>query len=338
MDIAAGHGNHARRHAPARFLHRARVRAAEGQHLALGRDAVFRRKPLHQLDHGGRADQRAVHDLDRRALAQLYRELRLHLRHVARARHVDGDAHVRPGRVGRRRCAGHADLLLHGEYGDDLVLRLFAQLQQRLRLDVAADAVVHRRRGKPVLAQPGHARLHHAHVADGHHLKRLLAALRADIDVKIGDLRRALDLLVREHHAAHAVFKHDVAAHHRLGVDAADAAHAQIAVLVRVRHRQADMIHVRGEHDAPARAVAVPDRDQVAHHVGADFVHMAVKRFADNLRHAALVAGRAVGGQNLFQKLHVHGCSLLASNSPSTASVSACAASISLSLHTLAGL
>ena len=306
MNVAAGDGNHAGGHARAGLLNRAGVRAAEGKHLALIADVIFFRTGDHQLHDRRGADEAAVHDLDRRALAQLHRQVILVARHIAHAGHIQRNAQVRINRVRRSRSAAQADLLLHGEDGDHVVLHILRQLEHGLRLNVAGDAVVHRRGGQAVFMKLRDARSGHRHFADGRDGERFLAALCAHVDIQVAHFQRALDALVRADHAYRAVFKHDVLGNHVRRADAADVAHADIAVLVRIHDHEADVVHMGGEHDALARAVALLHRDEAAHRVGFHAVHVTLKRLFNHLAHAALAAGRTVGGEDGFKQIHIH--------------------------------
>ena len=184
-----------------------------------------------------------------------------------------------------------------------------------------------------MLRKPRHARRGDGKLPDRHARKRLLAAVRADVDVQMRRRQLGGGVPVRADDAHFAVPKRDMLGDHFARGHAARRAYAQEAVLIRVDDHQRDVIHVGREHDALARAVALLHRDEVAHRVGAHAVRMRAQRTLDDRAHVVLAARRAIGGQHLCQKLHIH----CFPTSSSSASVSAPSASMSESLHRLAG-
>ena len=119
---------------------------------------------------------------------------------VGRERHVDDDDEVGLERERRRPRARERDLLLrHRERGD--VGRRVAGLRhqpRRLVGHVATEAVVHRPRDEPPVRVLDRLAADHRDVADAHQRARVVAVLRADVDVQVLELRRLLALLAVE--------------------------------------------------------------------------------------------------------------------------------------------
>ena len=196
-----------------------------------------------------------------------------HVRRVGRERHVDGDREVGLERERRRPRARERDLLLRHRDRADVGGRVARLRHQPRRLvgDVAAQAVVHRARDHaPVGVLDGLAG-DHRDVADAHQRARVVAVLRADVDVQVLELRGLLALLAVEqvdrplaHDAGDGpVARRDLEplADEHDRVPAADRGEPQVAVVVDVVDDQPDLVDVADdrEHRAVARAAHARD-------------------------------------------------------------------------------
>ena len=221
---------------------------------------------------------------------------------VAGDRHIGCDGNIRFNRIRARPCSFQAHFLLHGKDAVDGE-RGFHGLQG---LDQ------HRHAGPVVEGLSGHAavcqfpefpvdrdrRPHiNAEVLD------LLPVRCPDIDEHVVDLDAFLALLLVHHvrglaaddaedRALGCVQDHALVVE-RGAVPAAKGNEPDEALLVDVFHHQADLVHVGGEHDL--ELVALLDRDQVAHRVLADLVHVPFEFLLDDRKDAAFTARHAVG-------------------------------------------
>ena len=143
-----------------------------------------------------------------------------------------------------------------------------------LERDEAAEPVVHRARDDAAVGQLDRLAGDHRDVADPHHRARLVAVLRADVDVQVAQLGRLLALLVLEQvdrlladdagDAPVARGDLDALADEDHRVPAADAGEPQEAVVVDVVDDQPDLVDVADDRDERAVAGARHARDRRA--------------------------------------------------------------------------
>ena len=227
---------------------------------------------------------------------------------VGRERHVDDDHEVGLQRERRRPRARERDLLLRHRQRAHVggrVARLGHQ-PRGLVGHVATEAVVHRARDHPAVRELDRLAGDHRDVADAHERARVVAVLRADVDVQVLELRRLLALLAVEqvdrpladHAGDRPLARQDVEplADEHDRVPAADRREPQVAVVVDVVDDQPDLVDVPG--DRQHRPVARPAdaRDGRADRVLRD-VGERRARVAEHCRGRLLVAGRACRGQ-----------------------------------------
>ena len=154
-----------------------------------------------------------------------------------------------------------------------------------------------------MLAHLEGARRVNGHVAHLHHGASLIGIGGADIDKQVLDGRGAVVLRrLAAQHALHAVFKHNAAELALLHADAAHVGYAQEALFFDGGDHQADMVHMRGQHDALGVVIAaVLFNDQVAQGIRAHAVHVPAQHLFDDGRYIVLAAGGAPGTQQGFQ-------------------------------------
>ena len=122
----------------------------------------------------------------KRCLPSSFSRVRL----VGGERHVDDDREVGLERVRRRPRAGERDLLLRTATAATSAGRAAGLRHQPRRLvgDVAAEAVVERARDQPPVRELDRLAGDHRDVADAHQRARVVAVLRADVDVQVLEL------------------------------------------------------------------------------------------------------------------------------------------------------
>ena len=174
----------------------------------------------------------------------------------------------------------------------------------------AAQAVVHGARHDAAVRELDGLAGDHGDVADAHQAARVLAVLRADVDVEVAQLRDLLALLVAQqvdrllaHHAGdHAAARGDLHAladeDHR--VPAADAGEPQEAVVVDVVDDQADLVDVADDGEQRPVGGALHARDGRADGVVGDLGEGG-GRLAEHGGGALLVARGAGSGEELAQ-------------------------------------
>ena len=167
----------------------------------------------------------------------------------------------------------------------------------------AGDAVIQRAAGDAV-AQLDEIRHIHCHIADLHLFFRFRTGRCADVHEQLrhGSVLRAVLFGFKIRYAARAVLKAHLARHGDDRVHAAHVRYAQEAVLVDVHNDEADLIHVRAEHDLLAGS-SLLHGDQVAERVVVYFIRKRLHIAADHVADRLLPAGGAVCRQNAFEHI-----------------------------------
>ena len=257
-----------------------------------------------RVAHSGGGDAAAVLDFDGGSLSNVNRHGRIGFGRAACDGHVDGDADVRLEGERGGLCAAAADLLLRGEDGENVVLRLTERLDE-LDQHGAGAAVVHIGRADALAKERGLQR-ERANAAHRRDFERLFFGFRADVDEKPAHRVFAVRQRLGINDALRAVFEDDLARGHLRCVHAAQRRYAQEALFVRGVYHQTDGVHVRAEQDAPAFARAALDGDQVAHRVGEKLVHIRPHRFRDFFADGALTAAGAERFEHFKQRILHH--------------------------------
>ena len=271
MDVAGGDGQGGRGHAGAALLHGGGVGAAVGQDFKLYRYTQRLGLGLHETAQADVADGVSVHDLERRALVQLYAK-RLRVGRVAGGADVERD-----GKVGLQVVGGYSgptqpQLLLDGEYRGQLVWRVF-QLAQGLNKHGAACAVIRGGSAEPPAVQLGRERRICADVGHGDQLPGLLPVPGPYIHVQVPYFcLRFLDRGLVAYYPAHAVGKHHLPVEQHGRLQPAQGRNAQEAAVRYLRDHEPALVHMGGEHDTlrPRRGTAYADK--VAERVRAHLV------------------------------------------------------------------
>jgi len=309
VEVARRQGKRARRHSRASRLNGARVGAAELEHLALVGDAEALGASDQPLLHPRVRQEAAIHHLHRRPGAQFHRH-RLCLRDIARARHVHGQGHFGLEPVRRDRRPPQANLLLRGEHGVHLVRRS-RQLPERLDQHGAAGPIVHRLGDQPIPSLFARARetgdVSHAH----RHILRRGGPYVEEHLLPLGNVVGAQPLF-RADDSHRAVGKAHPPAQQRLWLHAPHAPHPQESLLVDVGDDEANLVHVRRQHDALAvrrgsasTPASPPHGDEVAERIRAHLANHVANRLLDEGAHLPLVTRWAIGlGQRLDEILH----------------------------------
>ena len=144
------------------------------------------------------------------------------------------------------------------------------QLPHDLEKNRAADPVVHGLGHHPVTEGLARA-LEAGHVT--HRDPAVFPVPRSDVDIELlqgGNLGSVLHPLQADHADSPVREKHPAAQERELA-HTADAAEAQETLLVDMRDDNADLIHVRGQHDPSAGPVAGAVDDEVPHAIHAAF-------------------------------------------------------------------
>ena len=226
-----------------------------------------------------RADDRPARQ--HRALAEpvLAELARLDAGDVGGVGHVDHDRHVGLELVCHRARAVRADLLLHRRHAGHragAAARL-RNAPRHLERDVDAEAVVERPRCDPPAQQVQRLGGDHDRIAEAHPFERLVAVLRADVDVERLQLDRLLALLPLEQvnrlapaDAGHGpvLSQHlDALPDEDLGVPAAGRDDLQLALLGHVADEHRDLVDVADHREQRMLAAAVDARHRRAHGV-----------------------------------------------------------------------
>ncbi len=213
---------------------------------------------------------------------------------------VDRDRDVRAQPVRRRLRAVGTELLLCR--GDDRDVRALGAAEY-LDRDVEAGAVVERPRHEPPVRELDGRRDDDHRVAGRDQRPRLLAVLRADVDVELPPLHLLVVLhLARDHAGNAAVLRPDLDAlpvgHVR--APAAELVHGDQRVVADVGDRGTDHVQVgkEGEQRPVPRAPRDEVPDRIALHLGD-----ACDGFADGLEGQLLVPGGAVCAHERVEKL-----------------------------------
>ena len=189
---------------------------------------------------------------------------------------------------------------------------------RRLEGDEAAEPVVERARDEAAVRVLERLARDHGDVADADQRARLVAVLRADVDVQVAQLGHLLALLVAQqvdrllaHHARHdAAARGDLDAladeDHR--VPAADAAEPEEAVVVDVADDQADLVDVADHGEQRAVRGALRRARRVEPTVSCVTSANAARRLAENGGGGLLVAGRPGRGQQLAEDVGDAAC------------------------------
>jgi hypothetical protein len=225
------------------------------------------------------------------------------VRHV----HDHGEVGLEPVRHHAR--AVGADLLLHSRHTGDRPGVTAGLLHAPRHLDghEHAEPIVERPRDDPLAPQLDRFGGDDDLVAGPDERARLVAVLRADVDVEVLHLERLLALVgigeVRRL-AADDPGQRPVASDHvdalpdqDLPVPAAGLDHAQVALVGHVAHEQRDLVDVPDDRHQRAVAAAVNAGDGRPELVRRDLVREPLGGLAPDARRLALVSGRAGRGQ-----------------------------------------
>src|SRR5262249_39787345 len=146
--------------------------------------------------------------------------------------------------------------------------------------DEAADAVVERSRDDAALTQLDRAGIDHRDVPDSHERARLVAVLRADVDVQVLELGCTLAVLFLEqmdrlsaYHSGHLAFARgddDALRDQHERVPPSDLAEFQVAVVVDVGDVQSDLVDVSDDGNRRAVGRATDTRKRRADEVTPD--------------------------------------------------------------------
>ena len=313
MHIAARNRQRAHRNPAAAGLHRGRIRPAERQHLALGFHTRLRTRRQQRFPQIRIRNAPAIHHLHGNALAELNVRL-LRAGGVAPRGHVNGDPLVRRFRERRHLRAAAADFLLHGENGNDGLLRRADGLQEANQ-QRARRAVVHCGACDAVRAQLEAVVRVHAHVANLHHRLGVRLVLCADVHKQV--LHRRVLAHFGHHNTLHAIRERHMPRQAHGRADTADVRHAQEALFLNARDDVADMIHVRGQHDfLRIRLRAVLHANQIAQRIRLDAVHIRRNLFPDDRRYRFFQSRRRDRFEHLLQQFQHNSSPLLIGEAP----------------------
>ena len=217
-------------------------------------------------------------------------------------RHVEGDRDIGVHAVCGGRGAARADLLLDGCRRNEIARRAarLGELLEHADGHPHAHLVVEGARNRHVLAEALVADAERDRVADPHELLDLLAR-HSEVDHELVDRRDVLALVGFDE--VDRLASDDAAQGAGVGVhvntqsgqdrrvDASDGRHGQIAVVGDVGDHQADLVHMRGEHQRGPVGVALKQGVHRAHDIGADLVCGAGKALAHHVGDGNLVSG-----------------------------------------------
>ncbi|KPV50826.1 hypothetical protein SE17_24665, partial [Kouleothrix aurantiaca] len=231
------------------------------------------------------------------------------------------NAHAAPNRgvrleIPRRRARARevADLFLRrGDSCNRGGRAVCRQQAQRLGHGERANSVVEPARHQAAVRHVVGGRVDHAHGAHAHQRLRLGLRAHANVDPHVVDLAGVLalvalqqvDRLLANHADQLAAFAEqaDALAHQHLRVPAAHASKGQKAIVVDIRHGDADLVDVAGQQHARRAVLPFQHRKGITAHIRPDAVGKAAGVAAPQTRGGGLVAGGAGRGQQLPQEI-----------------------------------
>src|SRR6266545_865472 len=229
-----------------------------------------------------RVHGRAAHERGAASEPAIAIVLRVSAAHVRRVRDIDRDRDCRlEHEGGRTRAREVADLLLYDRQACDVAGRsaFLGDAARDLERDVRTEPVVEGTRGDPVVAEVDRHAGDDGGVTDTDDRPRLLAVLRADVEIQIGDLERLailtpLSLLLAraDHSRNRPLLRQHVETlpEQHVRVEPPELANRDQAVVACVRDDEGDLVDVADDRDQrPFTGSGHPD-PRGAEHVARD--------------------------------------------------------------------
>lgn len=314
MDIPGGDRQRDRRNTGTRALQGTGVSSSARQEFELVANAVTLGNLAQMLNKWTTGQVGGIEDLNRYSLTEARDAIvRVNPRDITCNGDVEGDTDIGFETKGSCLRPTESDLLLDSSDCKDLHLVLL-EMPECFQHNEDADAIIER------LAQDSRTEARKV-TRESHHITQLDARShfvrwQAKINIEIFE-RRGLPFLTRqemnrlgcelqstEQRLTLTRPDRDTLRNEDAGIEATDGLEAEEALIVDVADQEADLVHMRGEHDPPI-STATADADEVSHGVATEFINKWLEDRVNDRRDALLVARYARGFAQALKQLPI---------------------------------